>query len=229
MRFPTTFWETIRDAKRGRDSACERVSRQYWKPVFRFIRGYGHGEADAEDLTQEIFLRLFTEGVLRKAQQDRGHFRSFVLAVAKNVMREGRKKARAGKRGGGRRLLSLDGPALRSETDATLQAVLKGETFDEQFDKLWLDNLLEQAFEQLRAECEARSSQDHVILKSFIEGKETQQALAERFGRTVGQVKSAVHAGRVHLSEHLKRSIRGYCSSRREYDSEISHLLRYLP
>ena len=55
---------------------------------------------EAEDLAQEVFLRLFKDGVLEQADRSKGRFRHLVLAVTKNVVGNHLTYIRAKKRGG---------------------------------------------------------------------------------------------------------------------------------
>ena len=59
VEFPTTMWSGIRAA--GNENALEanEVSRRYRPAVVTFLRQKGYSLADSEDLTQNVFLRLF--------------------------------------------------------------------------------------------------------------------------------------------------------------------------
>jgi DNA-directed RNA polymerase specialized sigma24 family protein len=41
------------------DLAFEEILRDWWPKVFAYFRRRGWSEADADELTQEVFLRLF--------------------------------------------------------------------------------------------------------------------------------------------------------------------------
>ena len=60
--FPATRWSLILAA--GRDSsttaqrALESLCEIYWYPVYAYVRAQGQGPEDAQDLTQDFFLRF---------------------------------------------------------------------------------------------------------------------------------------------------------------------------
>jgi RNA polymerase sigma factor (sigma-70 family) len=84
--FPTTIWTTIRQAG-GRDpAALENVADRYRRPVLDYIARRGFQGADAEDLCQDVFVRVLKGGVLAKADRDRGRFRSLLLSVTTHVI-----------------------------------------------------------------------------------------------------------------------------------------------
>ncbi|MDZ4288425.1 MAG: hypothetical protein U0984_10735 [Prosthecobacter sp.] len=45
-------------------------------PLYAFVRRSGHGEHDAQDLTQEFFARLLEKQWLQDADPQRGKFRT---------------------------------------------------------------------------------------------------------------------------------------------------------
>ncbi len=82
--FPATAWSFIRQLQadpREVPPALNEFIRAYWKPVFRFLRARGYDSHQAEDLTQEFFLRLVQGDWLHRADLQRGRFRTFLLAI----------------------------------------------------------------------------------------------------------------------------------------------------
>jgi hypothetical protein len=61
-RFPSTAWSCVRAAQDPDHpqfvAATNRLITTYWKPVFCYLRAKGHAAQDAEDRTQEFFLRF---------------------------------------------------------------------------------------------------------------------------------------------------------------------------
>ena len=102
--FPTTQWSMVLHAGAGGDtqanSALESLCRQYWYPLYSFIRRQGHAHHEAEDCTQEFLARLLsTQGVAR-ARPERGRFRTFLLTALRNFLTDEWRRAQASKRGG---------------------------------------------------------------------------------------------------------------------------------
>lgn len=112
-RWPTTmpdlFRKAVSDEAGERDQALSVVSRLYWKPVCAFVRQSGKSKDAAKDLTQEFFLSKVLQGqALRRYDPPTGRFRTYLLAVLKNFLREDWRRDQALKRGGGRPDLSLE-------------------------------------------------------------------------------------------------------------------------
>ena len=83
--FRTTQWGIVAAAS-AEDSAEVRAAldglyRVYCYPVYAFIRRRGYGRQDAQDLTQDFFVHLLEKAMLRRADPQRGRFRSFLLGA----------------------------------------------------------------------------------------------------------------------------------------------------
>src|SRR5688572_23419499 len=110
--FVTTHWSVVLaacrgDSTRSRD-ALEKLCRNYWYPLYAFVRRLGHGAHDAEDLVQSFFAICLEKNYLATAEEAKGRFRSFLLIALKRFLANEWDKARALKRGGGRASISLD-------------------------------------------------------------------------------------------------------------------------
>lgn len=112
--FATTQWSVVLQARNpGAPEAAhamERLCQLYWYPLYTYVRRCGHGAHDAKDLTQEFFARLIEKNFLQSVDQERGRFRSFLLAAIKHFLANEWRKAKRLKRGGGDVPLPLDGP-----------------------------------------------------------------------------------------------------------------------
>lgn len=216
VQFQSTLWSRMRLVRRHDSRAVEEFVARYRDPVFRFIRNAGFAEPDAEELTQDVFSRLLAEDALARAESEKGKFRSFLLGVARNVIREERRRRGAEKRGGDRAAVPLDGEGA-AEPAAP-------EPSDEAFDRDWLGNLLASALEALEREhpLHHRALQAHVR-----EGKDQKQVAAE-MGKTVQDVKNYIHRARQKLTELLQREVSRYASTTEEYEGEIRYLSRFL-
>jgi RNA polymerase sigma-70 factor, ECF subfamily len=81
-------------ARSGDQQALETLCRRCWRPVYRSFARYTHDSAEAEDLTQEVFLRA-----LRAWPEfsDRGvPYLAYLLRIASNLARD-RWRAGAGR------------------------------------------------------------------------------------------------------------------------------------
>ena len=100
VEFPTTMWSGIRAAGKEDAMAANNVSRRYHPAVVNFLRQTGFSHTDSEDIAQDVFIRLFGENILTRADQDRGRFRSLLITVTKQVMYDELRKKSSLKRGG---------------------------------------------------------------------------------------------------------------------------------
>lgn len=125
--FPTTVWTTIQKARDRDPAALEGLARDYLAPVRRYIESRGFAAADAEDLTQEVFVRVLGGGVLARADATQGRFRSLLLAIATHVMQH----------------------RWRRRTEET-RADLEVADRDPDFDRAWILHLAERAMVRLR-------------------------------------------------------------------------------
>lgn len=212
--FHTTMWTRILEAQRGQADAVQVFVEGYRAPLLRWVRGHGFTEADAEDLVQEVFLRLLSKDVLGRADRERGRFRAFLLGVTKNVVREERERRAAKKRGGGERTVPLE---LAPEPAVPVEA-------DGEFDRLWATNLLDRALATLARE----SPRMHETLELRVQKELSHQEIAAKMGRNVQQVKNDLHRARQRLVERIKADIAAYASSREEYEDEVASLLSFL-
>ena len=81
--FPTTRWTLViaaadpqrKEARSALVSLCE----GYWYPLYAYIRRRGYPADQAQDLTQQFFIRVLEGRYLDRADPDKGRFRSFML------------------------------------------------------------------------------------------------------------------------------------------------------
>ena len=110
--FTTTRWSLVVAAADSQhpDSAVAltELCSAYWYPVYAFVRRHGFEPESAKDLTQGFFTQLLEKKTLKAARQERGRFRSFLLATLKFYLSHERERAGAQKRGGGRTPLQFD-------------------------------------------------------------------------------------------------------------------------
>jgi RNA polymerase sigma-70 factor (ECF subfamily) len=92
---------------RSRD-ALARLVEQAWPQVHALARRQGACAPDAEDLTQAYFARFIEKGYLRRLESWNGCIRPFFLTSLRHFLSNARDHARALKRGGRTRTVSLD-------------------------------------------------------------------------------------------------------------------------
>ena len=122
-----------------------------WPKVLGIVRRQGYRGADAEDLTQAYFARFLERGDLEYAASWQGSLEIFLNVSVRYFLSNERDRARAQKRGGGRRLLSLDqtpdpGAAPLEPVDATTPETLLAQA--------QATRAIEEALSRLRSEAE---------------------------------------------------------------------------
>src|SRR6266513_5544283 len=112
-QFASTRWTVVLDAgasavssARALDALSE-LCRIYWRPLYLFLRREGIGPEDAQDLTQGFFAELIRDRAYRRADHEKGRFRSFLLGALKHFVADMHDRGRALKRGGGMILTSV--------------------------------------------------------------------------------------------------------------------------
>jgi RNA polymerase sigma-70 factor (ECF subfamily) len=209
--FPSTVWTTIRNAGEGRPTAEAEFVALYRPAIVRFVASRGVERSEAEDVAQEVFLRVFEDAVLERADKERGRFRSLLLAITRHVLGNHFEHKRAKKRGGGQPPASLD----RSST--TLAALAAPAEPDAAFDREWLAALLEAALRRLERENESYYS----CLHAFLVGGQSHREIAAASGKTEASVNNAIARGRARLGRLLREQIAAYSSSGEEFEEEI--------
>src|SRR3954454_19150108 len=143
-RFPTTCWGRILQAgdpaaPEARE-ALEALCRDYWYPLYAFVRRQGHDPETAQDLVQGLFAGLLVRDDLRGLEPARGRFRSFLMACCTHHLARYHDRERALKRGGGRPVISIDALAAESRFGAEPAHDLTAERL---FERKWALTLLE--------------------------------------------------------------------------------------
>ena len=152
--FRTTRWSVVllsaQSQAPGYKEALAELCNLYWYPLYGHIRRYGFSSHDAQDLTQGFFLDLLEHKALTRVDQQKGKFRSFLLASLRNFLSNEAHRARCLKRGGQVQFVYLD---LKSAEDRYIREepaeVLTPEKI---FDARWAMALLGEARNRLRQE-----------------------------------------------------------------------------
>jgi RNA polymerase sigma-70 factor (ECF subfamily) len=232
-RFATTRWSVIVRAASDDDAeaqlALALLCEAYWYPVYAYVRRQGSSPADAEDLTQAYFARFLEKQVVREVQPPHGRFRAFLLVSVRNFLHNQRDRERSLKRGGGRRLLSLDAE-IAEQRLRSLPA--DSETPETLFEKSWALTVFERVQEQLMKEAERRGSADRAAqLRPYLTGDEPaggEAALAREWGVSEGAVRVALHRLRKRFASLLRAEVTRTVAGLEDVDDELRRLLAAL-
>jgi len=232
-RFATTHWSVVLAAGRGAsplaNEALATLCRTYWYPLYAYVRRLGHQRHDAEDLTQGFFARLLEKGFLGVADRERGRFRSFLLSAFNHFLSKERDRAKARKRGGGKKVLSLDFEA--GERRYSLEPAHEM-TAERLYERRWALTLLDLVLSRLREEfVEAGKPLFFDHLKVFLTGESSpasHRQIAADLDMTEGAVKVAVHRLRRRFRKLLLAEIAQTVADPTETENELQQLFAAL-
>jgi RNA polymerase sigma factor (sigma-70 family) len=220
QRFDSTIWTTIWRARNKDPKALNEFVERYKVPILHFIQRHGVPSNDAEELTQEVFLRIFKDNVLGRADRDRGRFRNLLLTLTRNVIKDDLRRRNAMKRGGHRVILSLDHAA---QDEMRLGDSVGEQASEEEFDRLWVRNILKLALDKLRKENETYFTAFTLLLDEM-----DYKTIADRMSKSVKDIDNYIYRSKQKLIRYIQGEIAGYSSSTEEYQDEIRYLSRYI-
>jgi len=82
----------IKEYLEGNEAALETLIARYLKPVYGFAYRYAQNASDAEDITQEVFVRVWKN--IKKFDENR-NFKTWIFSIAKHAALDLLKKKRA--------------------------------------------------------------------------------------------------------------------------------------
>jgi RNA polymerase sigma-70 factor (ECF subfamily) len=226
--FATTRWSLIAaidgspsvQSRAALASLCE----TYWYPLYAYVRRKGHQAAEAQDLTQAFFAELLEKERFQLADQERGRFRSFLLAALNHFIANQWRAANAQKRGGGNIPLSIDvaGGEVRYRHEPSHAL-----TAERIFERRWAMTLLEQTISRLSDEY-ALSDKAELFeaLKGHLgQGTTTPyREVAERLGMSETAVKVAAYRMRKRCGQILRDEISHTVTDPQSVDDELRQL-----
>src|SRR5271154_2185210 len=171
-KFPPTRWSAVL-AARGDDPAerkraLEAIIAAYWKPIYKYIRmRWGKNNEDAQDLTQQFFLRVIEKNDLADFDPQKARLRTFLRVCTDHFVANEARAANRQKRGGGAQHLSLDFAAAETEIARAKPLLGPGttpESMEEFFDREFLRSLFGVAVESLRQICQSEGKKTHFRL-----------------------------------------------------------------
>ena len=176
--------DLIRRAQQGDRDAVESLFRREWQPVYRLLFRTLGNRHQAEDLTQEVFIRALSS--LDRFEQRSTPFAGYLTVVARNLLRDEWRKR-------GLRLTALDdADTVPSPSDGPEHATLAGE------ERTRIDALL------------ATLPADHqqVVRLRVLEGRPTDE-VASIMNRSPGAIRVLQHRAIAMLRTQLREGTRG--------------------
>lgn len=226
-QFPTTRWTLVvaagdKQRKEAR-SALVALSENYWYPLYAYLRRRGYAADQAQDLTQDFFIRLLEGRYLDRADPEKGRFRSFLLSSLKFFAADEQDRQRAQKRGGGA-VVSLE---FSSGEERYQREPAHDETPERMFERRWALSVLDRVVEKLRAEFVRHGRPEHFDrLKIFLLGQSEAPyaALALEMNTSEGALKVAIHRLRKRYRELFRQEIADTVADPADVESELRFL-----
>ena len=236
--FLTTHWSLIEQAgKKNKDPDRALIGlllEQYWRPVYCYLRGKGHPNERAKDLTQGFFHEIVLgHELLQKADSAKGRFRSLLLTALNRYLINVHNAENACKRIPKEKLVSLD---LVGAAD--LPEPLDRSDPEGSFNYAWVSNLMEQVLEETEAQCneQGKSVHWHVfhdrVLQPILERTDAPSlsVLCERHGISdTGKASNMIITVKRRFQDCLRRHLRLSVASDAEMREEMQELQHFFP
>jgi len=230
-QFVTTHWSVVlragQEPSTQSAAALAELCHAYWYPLYAFVRRQGHAPEDAQDLTQEFFVRLLEGDALKTADPDKGRFRSFLLTLLKRMLVSEWRHEHRQKRGGGAVIFSLDEQEAEDRFRFEPADAVTPETV---FERRWAETLLDRVLARLEAEYRGHALGFANLQPYLIEDKGAAPfaQTAARLGTTESALKAVVYRLRCRYGELFREEIAHTVERPEEVEEEIRHLLGVL-
>jgi RNA polymerase sigma-70 factor (ECF subfamily) len=181
---PATPDSLIEQCLKGDQAAWETVVRQNWRKVFNVAYKFVGKHDEAEDLTQDIFLKIFKA---LATFDRRANFQTWIVSISRNLCIDHYRSVRKERQ------------TIAREVDTgDLQPASADRGPYQAAEHQDLRALLRQALQALPA-----TLRTAVILRDLQEL--SYQEIADQLGLPEGTVKSRINRGRIELAHQLKR------------------------
>ena len=181
---PATPDILIEQCLAGDQAAWEQIVRQHWRKVFNVAYKFVGKHDEAEDLTQDIFLKIFKA---LKTFDRRANFQTWIISISRNLCIDHYRSVRKERQTIARDVDSNDLQPATTERGPYAQAEHQD-----------LRAQLRQALETLPV-----TLRTAVVLRDLQEL--SYQEIADRLGLPEGTVKSRINRGRIELAHQLRR------------------------
>lgn len=227
--FASTHWTAVLAASEQctpqAHQAHEELCRNYWYPLYAYVRRQGYGKEDAEDLTQAFFARFLSKNYLQGLSNEKGKFRAFLLASLKHFLANEWDRAHRQKRGGGSAPLSLNWDDADTQYQITPTDHLSP---DKLYDRAWAMTLLARVLGRLREESRA-SGKEKLFeeLKIFLTAGKSAAPYSQAasvLGMTEAAVRVRVHRLRNRYRDLLREEIGQTLADSEQVKEEIRAL-----
>jgi RNA polymerase sigma-70 factor (ECF subfamily) len=180
---PTTN-ELIERCLSGDQVAWEMIVRQHWRKVFNIAYRFVGRHDEAEDLTQDIFLKIFRA---LATFDRRANFQTWLISISRNLCIDHYRSVRK------------ERETMARDVDASeLKPVSRDRSPQGHLEQSDLRQQIRLALAELPP-----TLREAVVLRDLQEF--SYQEIADRLGLPEGTVKSRINRGRLELAKQLKR------------------------
>ena len=232
-QFASTMWSIVTgaqgDEKEQRNTCLAALCKNYWKPIYYYIRRRGLSHDDARDLTQEYFATFLEKDFVAKADRERGKFRTFVLVTVNRFLSKQLEKR---KRTDSKFSLSIQ--FGEDEHEFEIPELATGETAESDFNKRWAMSLITNTMNRMKEESREGTKELYyrvftIYLESHAnEEKLSYKTMADLLGIAETDVTNYLFRGRQLFQKLLRDEIRQSVESESAIDEEIEALKEYL-
>ena len=236
-RFPTTHW-TLIDTVQPEDDTGSRLLiaelvKDYWKPVYCYLRRKGYGNDEAKDLTQGFFQQaVLGRKLIQRADPAKGRFRTLILTALDRHVANVHRSQTAKKRIPRERLIPLE------QAEGThLPEIACDFTCEESFNYAWVSGVLDKTLAEVEAECCNHGMATHWnlfrdrVLQPILEDKEPPPLaeVCDRYGMDEpAKASNMIFSVKRRLQGALKRHVRNSVASDAEISEEIRQLAQFV-
>jgi RNA polymerase sigma-70 factor (ECF subfamily) len=168
----------------GDQVAWEQIVRQHWRKVFNLAYKFVGRHDEAEDLTQDIFLKIFK--ALHTFDR-RANFQTWLISISRNLCIDHYRSVRK------------ERETMARDVDASqLMPVSRERSPHGELEQIDLRKRIREALAEL-----APTLREAVVLRDLQEF--SYQEIADRLGLPEGTVKSRINRGRLELARQLRR------------------------
>jgi len=183
--------QLIEECLNGDQAAWETIVRRHWRKVFNLAYKFVGKHDEAEDLTQDIFLKIFKAlGTFDR----RANFQTWLISISRNLCIDHYRSVRK------------ERETIAREVDAATLSPVSAEISPlAALERRDLRELVRQALEHLPS-----TLRTAVVLRDLQEL--SYQEIADQLGLPEGTVKSRINRGRIELARQIKRLQAGQAS-----------------
>jgi RNA polymerase sigma factor (sigma-70 family) len=213
------------------DAALAQLCRDYWPPLYSFARRRGYNPADAQDIVQAFFAFLLQTRAYAKTDQNKGKFRTFLLASLKHYMADVWDRDRAIKRGGAQQFVPLDEEVeIVEKMYANENVITLNE--DQAYEQRWATALVARALERVGAEF-GNGPKTRLFngLRPFLSGGvglPSQAEVAANLDMPIETLRSHLSRLRARYRELLREEVARTIAAAEDVDEELRHLRKIM-